>query len=89
MRSGEPSTPLPSRPLTRTVWTICSAKTATDAFFFLEEDYVVAPTIYKTILNGMNLIKFSEKQPQQGYFGFALDTTEGFSFAKTTTLKEE
>lgn len=44
-------------------------------FFFMEEDYVVAPTIYETIQNGLEYIR-----DKPHYFGLTLDPTEGFSF---------
>ena len=46
-----------------------------DGFFFMEEDYVVAPTIYETIENGLDYI-----QDKSTYFGLTLDPTDGFSF---------
>jgi hypothetical protein len=44
-------------------------------FFFMEEDYVVAPTVYETIQNGLEYIQDKPK-----YFGLTLDPTDGFSF---------
>lgn len=51
-----------------------------DGFFFLEEDYTVAPTIYETIENGL---EYLDKAPEAAghYFGITLDPTEGYAFA--------
>lgn len=50
-----------------------------DNFLFMEEDYVVAPTIYKAICSGLDLIEKSPSQPRRGFFGLVLDTTDGFT----------
>jgi hypothetical protein len=47
-----------------------------DNFFFLEEDYVVAPTFYSTIASGLNVMESLEKKLDGGFFGIALDPTE-------------
>jgi alpha-1,6-mannosyl-glycoprotein beta-1,2-N-acetylglucosaminyltransferase len=46
-----------------------------DAFLFLEEDYVVSPTIYKTVLSGLRLYHELSKDDDEGsgYFGVTLD----------------
>jgi hypothetical protein len=48
-----------------------------DSFLFLEEDYIVAPTIYSSIESGMNL--FHRPDLKGNYFGITLDPTEGQS----------
>jgi alpha-1,6-mannosyl-glycoprotein beta-1,2-N-acetylglucosaminyltransferase len=45
-------------------------------FFFLEEDYIVAPTVYSTIVSGLNVMETHEKKLEGGFFGLALDPTE-------------
>ena len=55
-----------------------------EAFLFLEEDYIVAPTIYETIHNGLALLK---KQPAGQFFGMTLDPTDGYT-AGVPSLKE-
>lgn len=47
-----------------------------DAFLFLEEDYIVAPTVYETVQNGFNYIDESDRQ--NDFFGVTLDPTEGY-----------
>jgi len=42
-----------------------------DAMFFMEEDYVVAPNIYDTVVTGLNLAKDTE------FFGITVDITNG------------
>ena len=48
-----------------------------DGFLFLEEDYVVAPTIYETIHNGFTYIDDGRREK---YFGLTFDPTEGYSY---------
>jgi hypothetical protein len=48
-----------------------------DSFLFMEEDYVVAPTIYSSIESGMNL--FHRPDLNGNYFGITLDPTEANS----------
>ncbi|GAX19183.1 alpha-1,6-mannosyl-glycoprotein beta-1,2-N-acetylglucosaminyltransferase [Fistulifera solaris] len=46
-----------------------------DTFLFLEEDYIVAPTVYETIQQGMNaMAEYSVETP---FLGVALDPTNG------------
>ena len=44
-------------------------------FLFLEEDYIIAETIYETIQTGMNYIDGKEDT----YFGLTFDITEGYT----------
>jgi hypothetical protein len=48
-------------------------------FMFLEEDYVVAPTVYLTVLNGLNAIIQLEDDSDGGFLGVGLDATEAAS----------
>jgi Glycosyl hydrolases family 38 N-terminal domain/N-acetylglucosaminyltransferase II (MGAT2)/Alpha mannosidase middle domain/Glycosyl hydrolases family 38 C-terminal domain len=48
-----------------------------DNFLFSEEDYVVAPTIYVAILNGLNAIEEFENGSSIEYFGLELTETVG------------
>lgn len=45
------------------------------AFFFMEEDYLVAPTIYSAITSGLSVIRTHPLS--QSFFGLALDITDG------------
>jgi alpha-1,6-mannosyl-glycoprotein beta-1,2-N-acetylglucosaminyltransferase len=45
-------------------------------FFFLEEDYVVAPTVYTTIASGLNVMQRYGNEIKGGFFGLVLDATE-------------
>lgn len=49
-----------------------------DGFLFLEEDYIVAPTIYETIEAGLDYLDKSGKRDH--FFGLTLDSTEGYSY---------
>jgi alpha-1,6-mannosyl-glycoprotein beta-1,2-N-acetylglucosaminyltransferase len=51
-----------------------------DGFLFLEEDYLVAPTIYETIQNGFQYIDEPGKNRENQYFGLTFDATEGYAF---------
>lgn len=51
-----------------------------DGFFFTEEDYLVAPTIYETIQTGFQYIDQPVKGRRDRYFGLTFDPTEGYSF---------
>ena len=50
-----------------------------DGFLFLEEDYIVAPTVYENIQKGFTYI--DSKGRQEEFFGLALDPTDGYAFA--------
>ena len=50
-----------------------------DGFLFLEEDYIVAPTIYENIQRGFTYI--DSKGRREEFFGLALDPTDGFAFS--------
>jgi alpha-1,6-mannosyl-glycoprotein beta-1,2-N-acetylglucosaminyltransferase len=49
--------------------------TTVNAFLFLEEDYVVSPTIYETVLSGLRLYHqlSNENDTGEGYFGVTLE----------------
>ena len=65
--------------LMKTVYSMDLGKVHAYSFLFMEEDYVVAPTIYSAIDTGLHLIETSPKQPAGGFFGLVLDTTDGFT----------
>ena len=48
-----------------------------DSFLFLEEDYIVAPTIYSTIQSGIKLTNEGDNKGK--YFGVVLDPSEAFT----------
>jgi hypothetical protein len=48
------------------------------AFFFMEEDYIVGPTVYSTLVNGFKQLE--EDHLNESFFGLALDPTEGFVY---------
>ncbi len=50
-----------------------------DGFLFLEEDYIVAPTIYENIQKGFTYI--DSKGRRDEFFGLALDPTDGYAFS--------
>ena len=55
-----------------------------DHFFFLEEDYVVAPNVYETIVTGLGMfdkvqLPPSENSVNNSLFGLLLDPTNGHS----------
>mmetsp|Transcript_56671 Transcript_56671/g.137745 ORF Transcript_56671/g.137745 Transcript_56671/m.137745 type:complete len:211 (-) Transcript_56671:2297-2929(-) len=60
-----------------------------DGFLFLEEDYLVAPTVYETIQNGFEYIDQPGKDRQNRYFGVTLDPTEGYAFRVPYVAKED
>jgi len=47
-------------------------KLSVDSIFFMEEDYVVSPTIYSTVTQGIHL-----SSNKKDYFGIILDITDG------------
>jgi len=49
-----------------------------DGFLFLEEDYIVAPTIYETIQKGFNYI--DSKGRRDDFFGLTLDPSDGYAY---------
>lgn len=53
-----------------------AGRQATDTFLFLEEDYLVAPTIYEAVVEGLNLMEMHEKDGFE-FFGLGMDPTEG------------
>jgi alpha-1,6-mannosyl-glycoprotein beta-1,2-N-acetylglucosaminyltransferase len=57
-----------------------------DGFLFLEEDYVVAPTIYETIQNGFTYIDDGRREK---YFGLTFDPTEGYSYGLISGLSDK
>jgi N-acetylglucosaminyltransferase II (MGAT2) len=48
-----------------------------DTFLFLEEDYIVAPTIYQALVGGLNAMDEFEKETKRGFLGLSLDPTNG------------
>jgi hypothetical protein len=44
-----------------------------DNFLFMEEDYVVAPTVYSTVIKGLNAIDQFESETNGGFFGVGLE----------------
>jgi alpha-1,6-mannosyl-glycoprotein beta-1,2-N-acetylglucosaminyltransferase len=46
-----------------------------DGFLFLEEDYIVAPTVYETIQTGFEYIDTGKEE----YFGVTIDPSEGYN----------
>jgi hypothetical protein len=49
-----------------------------NGFLFMEEDYIVAPTIYETIQTGFSFI--DRNSQSENYFGLTFDITDGFSY---------
>jgi hypothetical protein len=49
-----------------------------DGFLFLEEDYIVAPTIYETIQKGYRYI--DTKHRQNDFFGLTFDPSDGYAY---------
>ena len=49
-----------------------------DGFLFLEEDYIVAPTIYQTIQKGFTYI--DTKHRREEFFGLTFDPTDGYAY---------
>lgn len=49
-----------------------------DGFLFLEEDYIVAPTIYQNLEKGFTYI--DSKGLADEFFGLTLDLTDGFAY---------
>jgi Glycosyl hydrolases family 38 N-terminal domain/N-acetylglucosaminyltransferase II (MGAT2)/Alpha mannosidase middle domain/Glycosyl hydrolases family 38 C-terminal domain len=50
-----------------------------DTFLFLEEDYIVAPTIYEALVSGLNIMEAYEDKTLGGFLGIGLDPTRGGS----------
>ena len=50
-----------------------------DTFLFLEEDYIVAPTVYQALVGGLNAMNEFEKETRRGFLGLSLDPTNGSS----------
>jgi hypothetical protein len=46
---------------------------AVDTFLFLEEDYIVAPTIYSAVIAGLNVMEDMDKEISGGFFGLGMD----------------
>jgi len=49
-----------------------------EGFLFLEEDYIVAPTIYETIQKGFSYI--DTKHRQEEFFGLTFDPSIGYAY---------
>jgi len=60
----------------KTVFGLDFAEVRVDTFVFLEEDYVVAPTVYSAIVSGLNAMEQIEKETKGGFFGIGMDPTE-------------
>ena len=56
-------------------------------FLFIEEDYVLAPTAYSTIVNGLNAIDQFEKEDD--FVGVGLDCTEAGSSAEPFWIDDD
>jgi len=65
--------------LMRTVYDLDLGPVRADHFLFMEEDYVVAPTVYSSILSGLHLMDAAPQKPAAGFFGLVLDTSDGFT----------
>ena len=63
--------------LINTVFNLKETKNV-DGFLFLEEDYIVAPTIYETIQKGYNYI--DTKHRQDHFFGLTFDPSDGYAY---------
>lgn len=50
-----------------------------DHFFFMEEDYIVAPNIYESIVRGLGFLEQTRAPDGQDMFGLLLDPTNGNS----------
>jgi N-acetylglucosaminyltransferase II (MGAT2) len=48
---------------------------AVDTFLFMEEDYLVAPTVYQAIVAGSNILDSVGSEAQGGFLGLGLDPT--------------
>lgn len=59
--------------LMKTVFDMHFGNQVIENFMFLEEDYLVAPTVYSTILQGLNAIKQFEHKTDERFFGVGLD----------------
>ena len=59
-----------------------------DAFLFLEEDYVVSPTIYETVLSGLRLYHQLSNDDTEGYFGVTLDGSGAAAAAAVVSQKQ-
>ena len=57
----------------KTVWDMQFDGKKVDAMFFLEEDYIVSPSIYSTIHTGLQLV--ADSSSPNKYFGLILDAT--------------
>jgi len=57
------------------VWRMSLRKSSVKYIFFMEEDYIVSPTIYSTITTGLQLMERSDKP--ENYFGLIMDVTNG------------
>jgi hypothetical protein len=59
-----------------------------DTFMFLEEDYIVAATIYSAIINGLKVMKQYEHTTNGGFFGLVFDPTHGSTRSEKLWLSE-
>jgi alpha-1,6-mannosyl-glycoprotein beta-1,2-N-acetylglucosaminyltransferase len=58
-------------------------------FLFMEEDYVVAPTVYVTVASGLYLLDRYKGEAEGGFFGLILDPTEAGHHHEATWLDQE
>lgn len=64
-------------------------KAEADHFLFLEEDYIVAPTIYTAVVSGLNVMDAMENKTDGGFFGIGLDPTEADVNIEPTWIGED
>jgi len=62
-----------------------------DTFLFMEEDYVVAPTVYGAIIEGLNVIELNDHKTSNGigFLGVGLDPTEGNAVHEPTYMDSD
>ena len=74
--------------LMKTVYELDLGPLQAESFLFMEEDYVVAPTVYSAIQSGLNLFDNAPQRPEAGFFGLVLDTSDGFTKAYDPNARE-
>jgi hypothetical protein len=74
--------------LMKTVYELDLGSVQAESFLFMEEDYVVAPTVYSAIQSGLNLFDSAPQKPPGGFFGLVLDTSDGFTKAFDPNARE-
>ena len=68
---------------------VSSESELVDTFMFLEEDYVVGPTIYSALIEGLKLTQQYESKSDGGFLGVGLDPTHGGSKFEPSTKSDE